>query len=109
MSQCNLKVLTTYESGFVGIGRQCGLFHVSFNNILLHFTFREFQAFRKIARRLQTSNCFIPFPDNTDRLVLHTPYEGINFSFTTAEMADFVDALNEGHYMWEVHRLINDE
>jgi len=108
MDHRKLKILTWHDSGFISIHEGYDLIHLCFNNLLLNFTLKEFCAFRRMTKALLVDECRIPFPDGSNKVIPHTPYEGINFSFDPREIRDLVDALDEAYYMQKIHTFLSD-
>ena len=48
------------------------------------------------------------FPDGQDRLVMRTPVNDVQFTFTMDEWEDFQAAMDEAVYMQEIYALMNN-
>ena len=91
---CNRPtILARNELGFISIPGGSNLIHLCFNNLHINFSADEFIAFRRIVKDLLQEDCRIPFPDGTMRVLLNTPYEGLNFSFNNLELKDQAEFL----------------
>ncbi len=108
MDHYKLKLLTSYEHGFVGQREEQGLIYLSYKNLILNFTLDEFFSFRRMTKDLEANHRLYPFPDGSERVMLQTPFEGINFSFQVDEIRVLVDAMDEAYYMQEIYSLIGD-
>lgn len=107
MDQGKLKILSQGKWGFVSIHEERDLVHLCFKNILLNFAVRDFLAFRDMVRSLVAEDCWILFPDRSRRVMLRTPYHGINFSFIEQELQELLGMLDEAYYMQELHIILN--
>ncbi len=97
---CNSPtILARNELGFISMPNGTNLIHLCFNNLHINFSTDEFIAFRKIVKNLVEEDCRIPFPDGTMRILLNTPYEGLNFSFNSIELNQLINSLDEAYYM----------
>lgn len=107
MDCCKLRILSQHACGFIGV--RCGhdLVHLRFNNILLNFSYREFEAFRRITKSLDINQSLVQFPDGSKKVILFTPYKGINFSFSPLELQNLVNLMDEAYYFGEVYALLN--
>ncbi len=108
MDTDRLRILTENETGFVSLPEGESLIYVSFKNLLLNFTFGEFQAFRKMAKSVAMGEYLLPFPDGSKRVIMQTPFEGIHFSFAIDEINALIDTLDEAHYMYEIRGIIGN-
>lgn len=106
---CNRPtILARNELGFISMPNGSNLIHLCFNNLHINFSADEFIAFRRIVKDLLQEDCRIPFPDGTMRVLLNTPYEGLNFSFNHVELNQLASTLDEAYYMRMIYSYMND-
>ncbi|MVZ61756.1 DUF6686 family protein [Sphingobacterium humi] len=106
---CNRPtILSRNELGFISMPNGNKLIHLCFNNLHINFSINEFLAFRNIVKDLVYEDCRIPFPDGTLRVLLNTPYEGLNFSFNKIELNQLVTVLDEAYYMRIIYSYMNE-
>lgn len=106
MHPSKLKILSQRESGFVGTNERYDFIHVYFKNLMLNFSLAEFVSFRSMTKDLIFDDCLVALPNGDDKVILRTPFEGINFAFDRLEMHNLVEVLDEAYYMREIHVLL---
>ncbi len=102
-----LKVLSSYDSGFVGVCEDCDVIHLSYNNLMINFSLSEFTSFRRMVKSILTDECLVPFPDGSERVILRTPFEGVCFTFLPDEALELTNLVDEAFYMREIYDLIH--
>ena len=108
MEQNNLRILARNELGFISKPKGLDMVHLCFNNLMINFTQSDFETFRGIVKRIHLENGSIVFPDGRERILLHSPYDGINFSFDLYELHQLVSALDEAYYMQQIYSYMNE-
>lgn len=103
MNKCSLKILSKNDLGFISMPENQNIIHLCFNNILINFSKEDFFTFRRIVKDIFKENEPISFPDGRERILLNSPYQGINFSFNRIEMAELVRSLDEAYYMERIY------
>ncbi|TZF83706.1 hypothetical protein FW774_09530 [Pedobacter sp. BS3] len=103
---CQTIVLSSKESVVISQCMDCKMLTIWHQNILLTFTPAQFRAFKSYTAKLNIEESLFPFPDGEERLILHTPYHDIRFTFTLEEWEDFKIALNEAVYMQNIYQMI---
>jgi hypothetical protein len=73
------------------------------------FQLEAFMSFRDVVNNMPFHNNCLPFPDQEERVVLHTPNDDISFAFDYEEFEVFKAAIDEAIYMSEVYSLMNQE
>ncbi|RFZ86121.1 hypothetical protein DYU05_09930 [Mucilaginibacter terrenus] len=76
------------------------------HNLILSFSPLQFTQFRDFSVELDFEAHSFPFPDGEERMVMRTPADDIQFTFTNAEWEDFHAAMGEACYMLEVYSLM---
>jgi hypothetical protein len=76
-------------------------------NLLLCFTPQQFLQFKVFTGLLSFEDRCFPFPDGSDRMVLCTPHNDINFVFSEPEWDEFNSAMLEASYLLEAYHTIN--
>lgn len=103
MEHKSLKILSQSKLGFISMPHGHQIIHLCFNNLMINFTVTDFLKFRLVVKDLQANNGMVPFPDGSERILLHSPYEGINFSFDPYELNQLVNSLDEAYYMHQIY------
>jgi len=103
MNNCRLKILSKNNLGFISMPENQNIIHLCFNNLLINFSKEDFITFRKIVKDIYKENEPISFPDGRKRMLLSSPYQGINFSFDHFEMTELVRSLDEAYYMERIY------
>ncbi|MGJ1204719.1 DUF6686 family protein [Sphingobacterium lactis] len=108
MGKCQIKILAKNDMGFISMPAGQNIIHVCFNNLLINFSKEDFFTFRSLVKDIFDDNKPIVFPDGKNRILLHTPYEGINFSFDQFEMLELVKTLDEAFYMEKIYSYLEN-
>ncbi len=96
---------------------QVGLAHISqcmycktvflwHGNLLLHLTQDDFKLFRDSLHQRDFDDYSVPFPDQEERVIMHSPCQDISFTFTRPEWTDMKAAVDEAWLMQQVYALI---
>jgi len=107
MEKCPLKILSKNDLGFISMPVDQNIIHLCFNNLLINFTKEDFLTFRNIVKNIYKENEPISFPDGKNRILISTPYQGINFSFNQQEMILLVRSLDEAFYMEKIYSYLS--
>ena len=103
---CDAKTLSHKGAVMISQCADCKTINIWCNNLIFNFTVEQFTSFKQFTEELDFDERSLPFPDEQDRVVLKTPIDHINFTFTLDEWDDFHDAMNEAYYMQQVLALI---
>ena len=103
MNNCRLKILSKSELGFISMPEDQEMIHLCFNNLMINFSKADFIAFRSIVKDIYKETEPISFPDGRQRMVLSSPYPGINFSFDRFELSELLRSLDEAYYMERIY------
>ncbi|SEN47917.1 hypothetical protein SAMN05216436_1179 [bacterium A37T11] len=79
------------------------LIHLSFKNLFLNFSFVEYSEFRMLTKHILGEECTTSFPDGSEKFIIRTPFEGVNFSLDAIEMQQLANLLDEAHFMKELY------
>lgn len=103
---CNTIALSTKGETAISSCMNCHVFYLWHNNLLLTFPTAAFTAFHEVVEALSFHQNCLPFPDDEDRVILHTPNDDICFAFRFEEFELFKEAMAEAIYMDNVYSLI---
>ncbi|HEU4555868.1 MAG TPA: hypothetical protein VFS25_23690 [Chitinophaga sp.] len=103
---CETRMLAHKGHTHIGHCMQCKTVFLWHGNVLLNFTPDDFIHFSKALNRGKFSECALPFPDNQERVIVHTPCYDISFTFTRAEWEVMVATVQEALLMQEVYTLV---
>ncbi len=103
---CDAKTLSHKGRVMISQCVDCKTINIWCNNLIFNFTVEQFTSFKKFTEDLDFDERSLPFPDQQDRVVLKTPIDHVNFTFTLDEWDDFHEAMNEAYYMQQVLALI---
>lgn len=103
-----LKILSQRQAGFIGVREGHNLVHLRFNNIMLNFSFTDFLSFRRMTKSLMRNECRVLLPDGSEKVVLKTPYQGVNFLFSEREICSLVSLMDEAYYFQQIYSLLNN-
>lgn len=103
---CNTVILSTKGETIIRSCINCKVFYLWHNNLLLTFTDKAFTAFYQVVEALSFHKNCLPFPDDEDRVILHTPNDDICFAFKVDEFVLFKEAMTESLYMNSVYALM---
>lgn len=103
---CKTRILSSRDQTIVSGCMGCGTFYLWHNNLLINFSAEAFQEFRKMVNELPFYKNSLPFPDEEERVIVHTPHEDICFAFDYEEFELFKMAIDEALYMNEVYTLM---
>ncbi len=106
MDNCRLKILSKHDQGFISMPEDQNIIHLCFNNLLINFSKEDFITFRRIVKDIYLENSPVSFPDGRQRILLNSPYLGINFSFDHFEMTELVRSLDEAYYMERIYSFL---
>ena len=99
---CDAKTLSHKGAVIISQCVDCKTINIWCNNLIFNFTPQQFRDFKKFTEDLDFDDRSLPFPDKQERVVLKTPIDHINFTFTLDEWVDFHDAMDEASYMQQV-------
>lgn len=103
MQNKNLKILSKSELGFISMPVGHNVLHLCFNNLLINFSLEDFLIFRDAVKYISQEKSYTSFPDGRKRILLHTPYDGIHFSFDPHELHALIISLDEAYYMQKIY------
>ena len=104
---CKTRVLSTKGDTVISSCMGCKMYYLWHNNLLLNFSMDAFEAFRGVVFSLPFHKNSLPFPDDEERIILHTPNDDICFAFCYEEFESFKLAIDESIYMNEVYQLMS--
>lgn len=103
---CDAKILSQKGAPVISRCSECRCVFIWNHNLILSFSPEQFIQFRDFANDLDFTGHSFPFPDGQERMVMRTPTNDIQFTFTTDEWEDFHAAMDEAAYMQEVYSLM---
>jgi hypothetical protein len=86
---------------------QCRCVFIWNHSLILSFR-QSIRQFREFATELDFTGHSFPFPDGQERVVMRTPTNDIQFTFTADEWEDFHAAMDEAAHMQEVYALMGE-
>ena len=109
MESSKFKILTMNELGFISMPESKEFIHLCFNNLMINFTLSDFAIFRTMVKHIYAEHGAVIFPDGRHRILMQSPYNGINFSFNPYELNQLVSALDEAFYMQKIYSYLEKE
>ncbi|WP_244889465.1 DUF6686 family protein [Pedobacter antarcticus] len=106
---CKTIVLSTQEDSAVSHCPSCHVIYVWHKNLMLNFSEQDFLSFKSMLDEYRYCESGMPFPDQRERILLHTPHEDISFAFTQEELLQLLKLLDEALFMKEVYTLMRTE
>lgn len=103
---CNPVVLKSTDTTHISQCMECNTTFFWHNNIVIHFSHEEFDAFRTIINRSEFDQSAFPFPDEVERIMVRTPNTTINLTFTRTEWEDLKIVLDEAQFVQQVYSLM---
>ncbi|WP_316789153.1 DUF6686 family protein [Pedobacter frigoris] len=104
---CKTRVLSTKGATVISSCIGCQVFYIWHNNLVLNFTQEAFVTFKDVLENTPFHKNSLPFPDNEERIILHTPNDDISFAFSYEEFEEFKAAISEAIYMNDVYAIMN--
>jgi hypothetical protein len=105
---CDSKVISQAGASVISRCSECRCIFIWNNNLILSFSPEQFTQFRDFTVELDFAEHSHSFPDGQERLVMRTPVNDVQLTFTTEEWEDFHAAMEEAIYMQEVYSLMYD-
>lgn len=106
---CDSKVISQKGVSVISRCAECRCIFIWNNNLILSFSPEQFTAFKDFSAELDFAEHMHAFPDGQDRLVMRTPVNDVQFTFTMDEWEDFQAAMDEAVYMQEIYALMNNK
>ncbi|HEY9197648.1 MAG TPA: DUF6686 family protein [Mucilaginibacter sp.] len=103
---CSAKVLSHVGASVISRCHECRCIFIWNNNLILSFSPEQFKQFRDFTVELDFEGHTFPFPDGQERMVMRTPVNDVQFTFSIEEWEDFHAAMDEAVYMQEVYDLM---
>lgn len=105
---CDAKILSQRGATVISRCSECNCLFIWNHNLILSFTTDQFMQFKDFSAEFEFAGHSFPFPDGEERMVMRTPTNDIQFTFTIHEWEDFQAAMTEATYMQEVYALMNN-
>lgn len=96
---CDARVISQKGATVVSRCAGCNCLFVWNHNLVLNFTGDQFTQFRNFIADLEPDDHTFPFPDGSHRLVMRTPVNDIQLTFTLDEWGDLNAAMEEASQM----------
>jgi len=103
---CETRMLARKGQTHIGDCVHCKTVFLWHGNVLLHFTPDDFVKFSETLDRGAFCDSSMPFPDNRERVIVHTPCYDVSFTFTKPEWEDIRAAVEEALLMQQVYALV---
>jgi hypothetical protein len=108
ITMCDSKILSQRGASVISRCSECRCIFIWNNNLILSFSPEQFVQFREFTTDLDFTEHSHSFPDGQERLVMRTPVNDVQLTFTIEEWDDFHAAMDEALYMQEVYALMYD-
>ncbi|WP_110587374.1 DUF6686 family protein [Mucilaginibacter sp. Mucisp86] len=103
---CDAKILSQKGTSVVSRCSECQCLFIWHHNLILSFTPDQFIQFKNFAIDLDFGDHSFPFPDGQERVVMRTPVNDIQLTFTVDEWEDFHASMDEAIYMQEIYAMV---
>jgi len=103
---CDTKVLSQVGESVISRCAECRCIFIWHNNFIMSFSTGQFIEFKNFAEELEFNAHSFPFPDGQERIVMRTPVNDLQLTFTTEQWENFHAAMEEAIYMQEVYSLM---
>lgn len=103
---CDTRTLAQTGQAHISQCQHCKMIFLWHGNLLLSFAPDDFLQFRTTLHQRKFDDYALPFPDAAERVIMHSPCHDISFTFTKAEWADMLAAVEEALLMQQVYALI---
>jgi hypothetical protein len=103
---CDAKVISHKGAAVISRCAECRCVFLWHQNLVLNFTPEQFIQFRDFIREMAFDNHTFPFPDGQERVVMRTPANDLQLTFTTDEWEDLHAVMEEAVYMQEVYAIM---
>lgn len=103
---CNSVVLKSTATTLLSQCVECKTIFLWHNNFVINYSAQEFEAFRKIVNHSEFDSNSLPFPDNIERIIVRTPHESINLTFTEEEWVSLKNVLDEGQFVLQIYEMM---
>lgn len=103
---CENRTLAQVAQAHISQCMNCKAVFLWHGNLLLNFSQDDFVQFSQALHKRDFGDYSVPFPDQEDRVIMHSPCQDISFTFTRSEWADMKAAVNEALLMQQVYALI---
>lgn len=103
---CNPIVLKSTPTTHLSQCVECKTVFLWHNNFVINYTIPEFDAFRQIVNTSVFENNALSFPDDIERILLRTPHESMNLTFTQEEWINLKDVLDEGQFVLQIYEMM---
>lgn len=107
MEAKNCIILSDSETHQIVKFKECGHIGLMYKNLLLSFHPEGFEQFLKIFSGMQFDRHATVFTDGTERLIVNTSFQQIQFSFGRSEFEQLKKAFIEASLMLEITNLMN--
>lgn len=106
---CDTKVLSQIGESVISRCAECRCIFIWHNNFIMSFSAGQFIEFKNFAEELEFTAHSFPFPDGQERIVMRTPVNDLQLTFTSEQWENFHAAMEEAIYMQEVYSLMEGE
>lgn len=84
----------------------CKIVNIWNRNVLITFSFEQFDAFVNSTRGLQFDDYIEHHPDGLEVVILASPSPDISLVFTRVEWHEFFAALHQAVYMQQIYQMV---
>ena len=72
----------------------------------MNFTTEQFYSFSKLINKNDFDDSAMPFPDETERILIRMPNKEVSMAFAEKEWENLREVVNEALFMHQIHELL---
>lgn len=103
---CDAKIISHKGAAVVSRCSECRCIFLWHQNLVLNFTPEQFVQFKNFTDEMEFDNHTFPFPDGQERVVMRTPANDLQLTFTPEEWENMHEAMEEAIHMQEVYSIV---
>ncbi len=103
---CDARVISQKGTAVISRCSECRCIYMWHHNLVMNFTPVKFTQFRDFIVEMNFGDHSFPFPDGQERVIMRTPADDLQLTFTTDEWEDIHAAIEEAFYMQEVYSIM---
>jgi hypothetical protein len=103
---CDTRILARKEQAYISQCTHCKTIYLWHGNLLLNFRPDDFSLFREALYQREFCECATPFPDEEERVIIHSPVHDVSFTFSKAEWQNLQSVVDEALLMHQVYALL---
>lgn len=103
---CDTRTLSSRNSVFISHCVGCRSIFLWHDNLIVNFTPEQFRSFGNLISNCPFEDGAVPFPDDSERIMVRLPSKDISMAFTEEEWEVLREVVNEALYMRQVLALL---